>query len=63
MRGIHKDKGDREDICKALYDKILLVLPNFLVLDLKWYGGNFNDWWFLKPFINKKIVQGFILVQ
>ena len=43
MTEIHKDKEDRRNGFKALYDKILMVLSNIIILNLKVYGGNCDD--------------------
>ena len=43
MRGINQDKGGRRNGFKALNDKILLVLSNIILWNLKVYGGNCDD--------------------
>ena len=65
MREIHKDKVWRKNVFKALYDKILLVLPNQLFRNLKLYGGNGDDGYsFQNTFIpEQNIAQGFKLAQ
>ena len=65
MREIHKEKVWRKNGFKALYDKILMVLPNQLFLNLKLYGGCCDDGYsFQNHFIpEKNIAQGFKLSQ
>ena len=51
---VHKRKGINNDWFKAPYDKLLLVLSNYFLLKLKWYGGTFDDEFTENKLMNQK---------